>query len=105
MKSGRYMLYLTVKAALSGVIIAIVSGVARRSPALGALIVSLPLLSILGILWLWHDTSDVERIAAHAQWTFCHDIDFWTTLATCCALTFVLYLGTIWLLARFGVPL
>jgi hypothetical protein len=35
------MLYLTVKAALSGIIIAIVSEVARRSPTLGALIVSL----------------------------------------------------------------
>ena len=64
------MLYLTVKAALSGVIIAIVSEVARRSPTLGALIVSLPLVSILGILWLWHDTSDAERIATHAQSTF-----------------------------------
>jgi len=40
--------------------------VARRSPTLGALIVSLPLISILGILWLWHDTGDAERIAAHA---------------------------------------
>ena len=58
------MLYLTVKAVLSGVIIAIVSEVARRSPSLGALIVSLPLVSILGVLWLWHDTSDTERIAA-----------------------------------------
>jgi hypothetical protein len=64
------MLYLTVKAALSGIIIAIVSEVARRSPTLGALIVSLPLVSILGILWLWHDTGDAERIGAHAQSTF-----------------------------------
>ena len=64
------MLYLTIKAALSGVIIAIVSEVARRSPTLGALIVSLPLVSILGILWLWHDTTDAERIATHAQSTF-----------------------------------
>ena len=64
------MLYLTIKAALSGIIIAIVSEVARRSPTLGALIVSLPLVSILGIPWLWHDTSDAERIAAHAQSTF-----------------------------------
>ena len=46
------MLYLAVKAALLGTIIAIVSEVARRSPTLGALIVSLPLVSILGILWL-----------------------------------------------------
>jgi len=35
------MLYLTIKAALSGVIIAIGPEVARRSPTLGALIVSL----------------------------------------------------------------
>ena len=64
------MFYLAVKAALSGVIIAIVSEVARRSPSLGALIVSLPLISILGVLWLWHDTSDAERIAAHAAIDF-----------------------------------
>src|SRR5262245_59921921 len=110
------MLYLAVKAALSGVIVAIVSEVARRSPTLGALIVSLPLVSILGILWLWHDTSDVERIAAHAQSTFWyvlptlpmflvmpamlrHGIGFWLSLTTGCVLTFILYLGMIRLLA------
>jgi len=30
---------------------------------------------------------------------------FWATLAVCCALTFVLYLGTMWVLAKFGVTL
>ena len=116
------MLYLAVKAALSGIVIAIVSEVARRSPTLGALIVSLPLISILGILWLWHDTSDAERIAAHAQSTFWyvlptlpmflmmptmlrHGIGFWPTLATCCALTLALYLVTIWALGKFGITL
>jgi hypothetical protein len=116
------MLYLSLKAALSGIIIAIVSEVARRSPTLGALIVSLPLVSILGILWLWHDTGDAERIAAHAQSTFWyvlptlpmflvmpamlrHGIGFWPSLAACCALTFALYLATIWTLQRFGITL
>jgi hypothetical protein len=116
------MLYLAVKAALSGVIVTIVSEVARRSPTLGALIVSLPLVSILGILWLWHDTSDVERIAAHAQSTFWyvlptlpmflvmpamlrHGIGFWLSLTTGCVLTFILYLGMIRLLGRFGASL
>ena len=111
------MLYLAAKAALSGLIIAVVSEVARRSPTLGALIVSLPLVSILGILWLWHDTSDAERIAAHAQSTSTlpmflvmptmlrHGIAFWPTLAVCCALTFALYLATIWTLGKFGFTL
>ena len=116
------MLYLTIKAALSGVIIAVVSEVARRSPSLGALIVSLPLVSILGILWLWRDTGDAERIAAHAQSTFWYVLPtlpmflvmpallragygFWPTLAVCCALTFLLYLATVWVLGKFGVAL
>lgn len=116
------MLYLAIKAALSGIIIAIVSEVARRSPTLGALIVSLPLVSILGILWMWHDTGDAERIAAHAQATFWYvlptlpmflllplllryGINFWAALAAGCALTFGLYLITIWLLGKFGMVL
>lgn len=43
------MLYLAIKALLSGLIIAIVSEVSRRAPALGALIVSLPLVSLLAM--------------------------------------------------------
>ena len=46
------MLYLVIKAALSGVIIAIVSEVAKRFPGFGALIASLPLISVLGMIWL-----------------------------------------------------
>ena len=116
------MLYLAIKAALSGVIIAIVSEVARRSPALGALIVSLPLVSILAFIWLWQDSGDTQRVAALAQSTFWYvlptlpmflvmpamlrgGIGFWTTLAACCALTFVLYLVTVWVLGKFGVAL
>ncbi len=64
------MLYLVVKALLSGLVIAIVSEVAKRSPAFGALIVSLPLVSLIAILWLWHDTGDTTRIANHAEATF-----------------------------------
>jgi hypothetical protein len=116
------MLYLAIKAALSGIIIATVSEVARRAPALGALILSLPLISLLGILWLWRDTGDTEGIAALAQSTFWyvlptlpmflampallrHGVGFWTTLVACCVLTFALYLITVWLLRKFGVAL
>ena len=116
------MLYLLIKAALSGVIIAVASEVARRWPGWGALIVSLPLVSLLGILWLWRDTGDAERIAAHAQSTFWYvlptlpmfllmpamlrgGIGFWPTLAACCALTVVLYVATVWSLGKFGISL
>jgi len=64
------MWYLVLKAALSGVIIAIVSEVSRRFPGLGALIASLPLVSILGMIWLWRDRPDAANMAAHSSATF-----------------------------------
>lgn len=42
------MLYLAAKALISGILVAIASEGARRWPGWGALIVSLPLVSILG---------------------------------------------------------
>tara|TARA_R110000868_G_scaffold96034_5_gene264185 strand:- start:84 stop:434 length:351 start_codon:yes stop_codon:yes gene_type:complete len=116
------MFYLFVKALLSGVIIMAVSEVAKRSPGLGALVASLPLISVLAIIWLWRDTSDVERIASHAEATFWYvlptlpmflafpymlrqGVGFWSALAAACLLTVVLYLATVWLAARFGINL
>jgi hypothetical protein len=114
------MLYLIVKSALSGIIIMMVSEIARRSPALGGLIASLPLISILGIIWLWRDTGDIERIATHAESTFWfvlpslpmflffpfllrHEIQFWIALCSSCFLTIILYLITLWLLPKVGI--
>jgi hypothetical protein len=62
--------YLLIKAAVSGVIIAIVSEVARRSPGFGALIASIPLVSVMGMMWLWRDTHDPQRLGDHAAATF-----------------------------------
>ena len=64
------MLYLAAKALLSGLVIAIVSELAKKTPALGALILSLPLVSILAFIWLWRETADNEGIAALSQSTF-----------------------------------
>jgi hypothetical protein len=113
------MLYFIIKCALSGIIIAVVSEVAKRSPAFGALIVSLPLASLLWIIWLWRDTGDAERVAGLAGSTFWYvlpslpmflvlpamlraGVGFWASLAAGCALTVVLYLITAWALDKFG---
>jgi hypothetical protein len=116
------MVYFIIKCALSGIIIAVVSEVAKRSPALGALIVSLPLVSLLGILWLWRDTGDTERIATLAESTFWYVLPslpmflvlpamlragfgFWPSMGASCGLTIVLYAGMASVLARFGINL
>ncbi|WP_299910269.1 DUF3147 family protein [uncultured Paracoccus sp.] len=110
------MLYLIIKAALSGILIAAASEVARRHAGFGAMIASLPLVSVLGMMWLWRDTHDTERMADHAQATFWYvlpslpmfvlipvllraGVSFWLALVIGCALTFGLYLLTMRLLA------
>ncbi|HUG63645.1 MAG TPA: DUF3147 family protein [Gaiellaceae bacterium] len=57
---------LLVRAAISGVIIALASEAARRSSILGAVIISLPLTSLLAIVWLYRDTRDTDEIASFA---------------------------------------
>jgi len=116
------MLYFIVKAALSGLIIAVVSEVSRRAPAIGALIVSLPLVTLLAMLWLWQDTGDNARLATFTEATFWyvlptlpmfllmpamlrHGVGFWPTLTAGCALTIVLYFLTVWILSKFGIAL
>ncbi len=118
----RPMLYLIVKAAVSGLIIALASEIARRSPGWGALIISLPLISILSMIWLWRDTGDSERIAALAQGTFWlvlptlpfflvlpallrQGVAFWPAMTAACLMTVALYLLAVWLLPKFGVSL
>ena len=61
------MLYAITKALLSGAIIAAASEVAKRNPTLGALILSLPLVSLLAFTWLWLDTGNKEAIVTLSQ--------------------------------------
>ena len=116
------MLYLAVKAALSGILIAIVSEVAKRYPGFGALIASLPLVSVLGMMWLWHDKPDVPNMASHVEATFWfvlpslpmfllmpelirRGVGFWPALISGCVLTALLYSLMVWLAPRFGLRL
>ena len=57
------MIYFWVKAAISGVLIALISETAKRWPGVGALIASLPLVSVIGMLWLWRDRPDAANMA------------------------------------------
>lgn len=116
------MTYLLLKAAISGILIALASEVARRNAGLGALIASLPLVSVLGMIWLWRDTHDPARMADHVGATLWyiapsvpmfvvipfllrHGLGFWPSLGAGCALTFALYLLTLWAANRWGIPL
>ena len=116
------MPYLLLKALISGIIVAAVSEIAKRYPGLGGLVASLPLISVLGMIWLWRDTSDPVRMAAHSEGTFWfvlpslpmfllipwmlrHNWPFWAALVAGCVLTVALYLLVVAIGPRFGLRL
>lgn len=116
------MWYVIVKTLISAALIAAISEIAKRQPGLGALIASLPLISVLGMIWLWVDKPDTANMAAHAEATFWYvlpslpmfllipfllrsGVNFWLSLGAGCLLTITLYIGLTWLAPRFGIKL
>ena len=116
------MLYLFIKAALSGAIVAAVSEIARRYPTWGGLVASLPLTSLLAMLWLWRDTRDEQRVAELAistfwfflpsiplflvlPWMLRSGVGFWAAIAIAVAGTLALYAVWFWAAPRLGLKL
>lgn len=104
----------------AGVVVA-VSEVARRSDKIGALIASLPLVTLLVLTWLYVEKQPAEKIANHAYYTFWYVIPtlpmflafpwllprlgFWPTLGVCVLFTVACFWGFALLVQRFGVEL
>ena len=106
---------LVAKALISGALIAAISEIGKRLPTVAALVASLPLISVLGMILLWRARPDAENMAIHAEATFWYvlpslpmfllipallrgGVHFWLALISGCALTVALYL----LMAHFG---
>ncbi len=116
------MLYLFIKAGLSGIIVAAVSEIARRYPGWGGLVASLPLTSLLAMLWLWRDSGDPERVAELSMGAFWFVLPslplflvlpmlirsgfgFWASMAVAVIGTLVLYALWFWAAPRLGIKL
>ena len=57
------MAYYLIKLFLSAFVIVVISEVSKRTTLLGGLLASLPLVSILGLSWLYIDTKNTEKVA------------------------------------------
>ncbi len=57
------MTYYLIKLFLSAFVIVVISEISKRTTLLGGLLASLPLVSILGLSWLYIDTKNTERVA------------------------------------------
>ena len=57
------MTYYLVKIFVTTVLIVMISEIAKRSTFIGAILASVPLVSVLAMIWLYIDTKDVTRIS------------------------------------------
>tara|TARA_B100000029_G_C17545026_1_gene948133 strand:+ start:1090 stop:1440 length:351 start_codon:yes stop_codon:yes gene_type:complete len=77
------MTYYLIKTIITALIIVIVSEVAKKSTLIGALIISIPLTSLLAFIWLYFDTRDYQKVI---------DLSYGTILLTIPSFAFFLIL-------------
>jgi hypothetical protein len=114
--------FLIAKALLSGALVVAIGEIAKRDNTLASILHSLPLVSLLALIWLFTDTRDTGLIARHMTGTFWFVLPtlpmfltvpwllhrgwaFWPALAAGAVLTTALYLVTTRLLKAAGIDL
>ena len=64
------MAYYLTKIAVTTVLIVAISEIAKRSTLVGAILASIPLISVIAMFWLYVDTKDAAKVTALAQSIF-----------------------------------
>jgi hypothetical protein len=110
------------KLLLSALVILFVTKIQIFHDRLSALLIALPLTSLLAMIWMRAEGQDSERIANHAEGTFWFVLPtlpmflvlpwmlrngwgFGAALAANCVLTVLLFFALVWILKPFGIRL
>jgi hypothetical protein len=116
------MPFIISKYLITAFIIVLVSEIAKRSDKVGALISSLPLVTILVLIWLYLENQSIEKIANHAFYTFWYVIptlpmfliipyllnkgyNFTMSLSISILITFFCFIVTTYIAKLFGINL
>jgi F0F1-type ATP synthase assembly protein I len=100
----------------------VISEISKRLPLLGSLIASLPLVSVLGMIWIFQESKDTQKLITHAEGTFWYvlpslpmfllmpwmmrkGVSFYWSLTAGILLTVILYVIMTKILARLGLNL
>lgn len=85
------MSWIVTKYLITAAVVVAVSELAKRSDRLGALLASLPLVTLLALIWLYLEKQPMEKIANHAWYTFWYVVP-----------TLPMFIAFPYLIARFG---
>jgi hypothetical protein len=113
------MLYYAIKTVITLVLILAIAEISKRSSVIGGILASVPLISVLAMVWLYVDTQDTEKVAMLARSIFwlvlpslslfislpillANGMNFWLSLTVSMIIMTVCYLLMIYLLAFTG---
>lgn len=116
------MIYQIIKILLTAIIIWLISYVAKRYTGVAAILASLPLTSLLAIIWLYVETGDLQNISKLSRSIFWMVIpsliffislpffiklkmNFWIALGSSSVVTFLTYTGFMAVLSKLHIKL
>jgi hypothetical protein len=114
--------YYLIKIVITTALIIAISEIAKRSSVIGALLASLPIISLIAIIWLYVETKDVDKVSALTTSIFWlvlpslvlfvalpillkQGLDFYLSIAISVGLTAIAYYFLFVLLSQYGVKL
>ncbi len=115
-------MYYVMKILVTAGLVVAVSEASKRSSLIGGLLASLPLVSFLGMIWLYMDTGSTEKVADLSKSVFWlvlpslpfflllpfllkRQLGFFPSLVLATVVMIALYAGMVGLLARFDIKL
>ena len=115
------MAWVITKYLITAALVVFISEVAKRSDKLGGLVASLPLITVLTLIWLYLEKQSETKIANHAYYTFWYVVPtlpmflifpyllprlgFWLTMASCVVITMICFAIFAYVVKSFGVDL
>ena len=56
-------MYYVIKVLISAILIVVISEISKRNSLIGAILASIPLVSVLSFIWIYLDTKNIETIS------------------------------------------
>lgn len=114
------MIYYLVKIVVSALLIVLISEIAKRSSLLGAILASVPLISVIAMFWLYFESKDTARIISLSNNIFWlvipslslflvlpvllkRDLNFYFSMGIAITVTVLCYFIMLVILERFGI--
>ncbi len=116
------MWYFIIKVLISSVLIVSISEISKHSTTLGSILASVPLVSVLAIIWLYLDTKDAKQTAELSQGIFWmvipsllffvlfpimihKSINFWVSLGTSLVVMIIAYFIMLFIFNKIGIKI